>query len=207
MREKVADATLAQKSTATGEERSFEIYNKKFLRIHSRNMRNEIRYDINLAMMEPWPIRHRKISWRWLSLVIVMLALSTALGIYMSLNADNLNYGFWIPLLAGAIFFTLGAIILFIIKSPNVMEFRSRYGGCVLISMFYRKPNNRDFNEFVEQLKNRILGATQQLTIDKSQMLAIELKELRRLTSEGAISDADYARAKDRIFRLHSASG
>lgn len=207
MREKVSDASLMQKSTATGEERSFEIYNRKFLRINSKNMRSEIRYDINLAMMEPWPIRHRNISWRWLGIVLLMLSLSSATGIYMYRNADTLNYGFWVPLLAGAIFFTLGAIILFIIKSPNVMEFRSRYGGCVLISMFYHKPHVREFNEFVEQLKNRILGATQQLTVDKSQMLAIELKELRRLAGEGVIGDADYARAKDRIFRLHSASG
>ncbi len=207
MREKIADATLLQKSTATGEERSFEIYNKKFLRINARTLRNEIRYDINLAMMEPWPIRHRKVAWRWLLPVVFMLVVSTGIGAWMYVHAGNINYGFWIPLMAGALFFTLGAIIMFVIKSPNVMEFRSRYGGCVLISLFYRKPNTREFNEFVEQLKNRILGATQSLDIDKSQMLAIELKELRRLTSEGAIGDSDYARAKDRIFRLHSAAG
>ncbi len=207
MREKIADATLLQKSTATGEERSFEIYNKKFLRINARTLRNEIRYDINLAMMEPWPIRHRKIAWRWLLLVALMLAVSIGIGAWMYAHAGSINYGFWIPLMAGSLFFTLGAIIMFVIKSPNVMEFRSRYGGCVLISLFYRKPNTREFNEFVEQLKNRILGATQSLDIDKSQMLAIELRELRRLTGEGAIRDSDYARAKDRIFRLHSAAG
>ena len=205
MSEKVADAMLEQKNASTGEERRFEIYNKKFLRINSRTLRSYKKYDLNLAMMEPWPVRHRKISWRWFAVATFLTLVTGSVAFYMYYFPDNLNLGLMVPLLAGTIFFTLGAIVIFIFKSPNVTEFRSRYGGCILISLFYKKPNSKTYNAFVQDLKNYILGATQELKIDKQQMLAIELKELRKLTGDGIIADADYSKAKDRIFKLHNA--
>ena len=203
---KVADAILEQKSATTGEERRFEIYNKKFLRVNSRSLRNTKQYDLNLAMMEPWPVRHRKISWRWFAVATILSILSGGIVSYMYAVPGKLDFGLMIPLMAGMIFFTLGAIVMFIYRSPNVMEFRSRYGGCILISLLYKKPNKKTFNTFVQTLKNHILGATQELKVNKQQMLAIELKELRKLASESVIDDTAYSNAKERIFKLHNAS-
>ncbi len=204
---KIADRVLVQKSTATGEERGFEIYNRKYLRVSCRGLRSKRRYDLHLAMLEPWPIRHRRISWRWLGIVLILAAASGGAGWYIYASGRQVDLSLWVPVLAGLVFFTLGALVMFVVHSPNVTEFRSRYGGCVLVSLFYGKPARRQFQEFVEELKNRILAASQELAVDKSQMLAIELKELRRLAGEGAITDADYARAKERIFRLHGSGG
>ena len=91
---------------------------------------------------------------------------------------------------------------MFLYRSPNVVEFRSRYGGCVLISLLHNTPNKKEVDNFAEELKNRILAATHSVNIDQHQMLAIELKELRRLATESILSDMDYVMAKNRIFKM-----
>ncbi len=205
-REKVADCTLVQKSAITGEERSFEIYNRKFLRVNVQHLRHGTKYDLRLGMMEPWPIRHRRISWRSLGVLILALIAGAATTAWFYFNLETVGYSWAVPIIAGLLLLNLGALLVFFLRSPNITEFRSRYGGCVLISLFYNKPDSETFAEFVESLKNRILVASQELAANKSQMLALELKELRRLTSEGIVSDTDYSRAKDRIFKLHGNS-
>jgi hypothetical protein len=201
---KVADCVLAQKSAVTGEQRSFEIYNKKFLRIYTRKLRHKSKYDLRLGMMEPWPIRHRRVSWRWLGILAAMTLSTVVTAGYAYFQRSTVDYGVMVPVLVGLVFFSLATLFVFFVRSPNVTEFRSRYGGCVLISLFYNNPNNKEFSGFVETLKKRILVASQELAANKPQMLALELQELRRLSSEGVVADTDYAKAKDRIFKLHS---
>ena len=92
---------------------------------------------------------------------------------------------------------------MFLYQSPNVIEFKSRYGNCGVLSLLYNKPNKNEFKAFIEEIKLRSLSASQVVTIDKKQMLDIEMNELRRLRDEGIITQHDYAEAKARIIKMN----
>jgi hypothetical protein len=91
---------------------------------------------------------------------------------------------------------------MFLYQSPNVLEFRSRYGGCPLLGILKNRPDKKEFRHFVDELKTRALAASQVVTLDKKQMRDIELKELRRLADIGVLSESDFERARTRMQQL-----
>ncbi|MFV1983704.1 MAG: hypothetical protein ACC657_09220 [Thiohalomonadales bacterium] len=200
---KAIDRLLIQTSNAKSEERIFEVYNKKFMKITIKNLIEEKSYHVNLSMLEPWPIRNRWISYKWLISIIFFVSTTLASGLYLFFSDKTDNISLFVDLGALSILLMLASALRFLYCSPNVIEFKSRFGGIILVSLLYNKPNKKEFSSFVEELKNRILIATQSLKVPREQMLAIELKELRRLASESVFSDDAYAQAKERIFKVH----
>jgi len=200
---KAIDRLLLQTSNAKSEERIFEVYNKKFMKITIKNLIEEKSYHINLSMLEPWPIRKRWISYKWLISIIFFVSTTLASGLYLYISDKTDYISLFVDLGALSILLMLASSLRFLYCSPNVIEFKSRFGGIILVSLLYNKPNKKEFSHFVEELKNRILIATQSLKVPREQMLAIELKELRRLASESVFSDEAYAQAKERIFNVH----
>ena len=200
---KAIDRLLLQTCNAKSEERAFEVYNQKFMKVTIKNLIEEKSYHINLSMLEPWPIRHRLISYKWLASILFFFFTASANAVYLSI-ADSPNYiSLSVDLVALSILLMLASFLRFLYCSPNVTEFRSRFGGIVLVSVLYNKPNKKEYSHFVEELKNRILMATSTLKVPREQMLAIELKELRRLANESVFSDEAYGNAKERIFKVH----
>ena len=200
--EKITNRILRQESKAKGEERTFEIYNDKYLKVVTHSLLGDVKFHINLSMMEPWPVRHRKVSWRWLLALVYFGFSALAYIAYMYYRAEAEVVGRVLPFAVVFVLLALGSLLMFLYRSPNVTEFRSRYGGVCVFSLLYNKPDPDEFKSFVEEIKHRILGASQQVKIDKRQMVAIELKEIRRLQNEGALSAADYEKAKQRILNI-----
>ena len=156
-----------------------------------------------MGMLEPWPSLHRRISWRWL-LGLSYFSLATVIYvIYLSQHSNNETLGQLIPFITLFLVLALAALLMFLYQSPNVMEFRSRYGNCVLIRLLKNQPSKQEFRHFTDELKTRVLAASQVVTFNKKQMLAIELNELRRLTDEGVLLEDEYQRAKDRVMKMH----
>ncbi|MFV2060048.1 MAG: hypothetical protein ACC653_05145 [Gammaproteobacteria bacterium] len=200
---KAIDRLLVQTSNAKSEERIFEVYNKKFMKITVKNLIEEKSYHINLSMLEPWPIRHRWISYKWLFSILFFVSTTAACGLYLTLSNNPDNISLFVDIGALSILLMLASSLRFLYCSPNVMEFKSRFGGIILVSLLHNKPNKKEFSSFVDELKNRILMATSTLKVPREQMLAIELKELRRLANESVFSDEAYGQAKERIFNVH----
>ena len=125
-------------------------------------------------MLAPWPVRHRDISWQWLIAVIYFSVTSLAYILYFIYIQESQKIGNLVPFLVIFLLLSLASIIMFLYKSPNVMEFRSRYGNCAVFSLLYNKPNPKEFKDFVEEIKLRSLTASQHTKINKSQMLNIE---------------------------------
>lgn len=203
MSAKITNRMLYQESRALGEQRSFDIYNDKYIKVMHKGLFGERKYHLNLSMMEPWPVRHRLIAWRWLLALLYSGTTALAFILYVIFNPGMGTLGRLLPIIVIFVLLTLGSLVLFLYRSPNVMEFRSRYGSAVLISLLYKKPDATRFKSFVEEIKQRILAASGQVKIDKKQMLAIEMKEMRRLRDEGVLSREDFQRAKDRLMSLH----
>jgi len=203
MTEKTTNSRLVQRSKAKSETRKFEIFNDKHIQVTTNNLVEEKSFNINLGLLEPWPVRHRKISIAWLS-AVAYFALSTIIYIfYLATNIDGNLLGNLMPLIVVFILLTIASLIMFYYRSPNVTEFRSRYAGCVLIRFLYNKPNQEIFEKFIDEMRARILSASQNIKMDKRRMLVIELKELDRLKKEGVLDTDTLKRAHDRVSSLN----
>jgi hypothetical protein len=171
--QRTVNKTMVQVSRAKGETRKFQIYDDKFIDVTVDNIFGQKNYQLNLCMLEPWPVRNRDVSWRWLMSMIYFGIAAVAYGVYLY-------------------------------RSPNVTEFRSRYCGCVLISLLYANPGKEVFDQFVDELKQRILLASQQVRVDKHRMLINEITKLRRLRNDGIISEREYVAASRRIPNMRA---
>ena len=202
MARKQINRIMVQESRFKGETRRFEIYNDKFIRISIHNVFGDKTYHLNMGMLEPWPILHRRISWRWL-LALGYFGVTTLIyGIYLYLNPTSETIGRLVPFFTVFVLLVMAALLMFLYSSPNVMEFRSRYGNCPLISLLKNRPNKQEFKHFADELKTRVLAASQVVTFNKKQMLEIELKELRRLTDEGILLEHEYLQARQRVTNI-----
>ena len=203
MNEKVHNSSLHQESNARGEKRVFEIYNDKFIKVISTNLVTNNSYHLNLNMLAPWPIRHRTFSWQWLLAVLYFSIATIAYTAYIFYFQESGKLERLLPFVVIFLLLSLAALLMFLYQSPNVIEFKSRYGNCGVLSLLYNKPNKKEFKEFIEEIKLRSLSASQVVKKDKSQMLEIEMDELRRLRNEGVITQHHYADAKARIIQMN----
>lgn len=196
--------TLVQVSRAKGETRTFEIYDDKFLDVTIDNLFGQKNYQLNLCMLEPWPVRNREFSWRWLlSMAYFAIAALTYVA-YLFNHPTSEMLSRLIPFFVIFILLLLASLLMFMYRSPNVTEFRSRYCGCVLISLLFSNPEKETFTQFVDELKQRILASSQAVRIDKHRMLINEITKLRRLRNESIISERDYVAASRRIPNMRA---
>jgi hypothetical protein len=196
--------SMAQVSRAKGEKRTFHIYDDRFLDITIDNIFGQKNYQLNLCMLEPWPVRNRDISWRWLLSIIYFGIAALAYSIYLVNHPDTELLGRLIPFIVVFILLLLASLLMFLYRSPNVTEFRSRYCGCVLVSLLYGNPNREQFDKFVDELKQRILAASQAVRVDKHRMLINEITKLRRLRNDGVITEREYVAASKRIPNMRA---
>ncbi|MFK5913465.1 MAG: hypothetical protein QM484_03750 [Woeseiaceae bacterium] len=203
MNEKKSNSKLLQESSARGEKRTFEIYNNKFIKVVSNSLVTENHYHLNLSMLAPWPVRHRIISWQWILAVLYFSITTLAFSSYVYYFQESSKLEKLLPFIIIFLLLSLASFLIFLYKSPNVTEFKSRYGNCVVLSLMYNKPNKKDFKDFIEEIKLRSLAASQVVKMDKQQMLEIEMDELRRLRNENVINQQRYADAKARIIQIN----
>jgi hypothetical protein len=196
--------SMTQVSRAKGEKRTFHIYDDRFLDVTIDNIFGQKSYQLNLCMLEPWPVRNRDISWRWLLSIIYFGIAALAYSIYLVNHPDTELLGRLIPFIVVFILLLLASLLMFLYRSPNVTEFRSRYCGCVLVSLLYGNPNREQFDKFVDELKQRILAASQAVRVDKHRMLINEITKLRRLRNDGVITEREYVAASKRIPNMRA---
>ncbi|MDH5181927.1 MAG: sulfite exporter TauE/SafE family protein [Gammaproteobacteria bacterium] len=196
---RTTNRVLFQKNQATGEERNFTVYDQKYVEVTRRSLLGEKSFNLNLSILEPWPVRQRYFSWRWLFGTIYFAVAAIAYGVYIFQHPDGDLMGRLIPFVLIFVLLTLGSLVMFLSRSPHVTEFRSRYCGVPLVSLLYNNPNKQEFSTFVEDLKNRIVAASASTRMDKHQMLINEITRLDKLVKENILTEHIYEQAKKRI--------
>ena len=154
-------------------------------------------------MLAPWPVRHRDISWQWLLAVFYFSLPTVTYTAYLFYFQESSKLEKLLPFIVIFLLLSLGSFLMFLYRSPNVTEFKTRYGNCVVLSLLYNNPNKKEFKAFIEEIKLRSLSASQVIKIEKNQMLDIEMNELKRMRNEGVISQHHYADAKARILQIN----
>lgn len=174
-----------------------------YLGVHmTRPDREPLKYQFDLRFADPKPVLVRHVSWTWL-IVAVGLALLGAGAIFASVSAQA-------PLLSvgaagGAIAVLTGAsaVLLFLRRTTESLEFRSAHGGATLVSVIGGVGSTRGGKKFFIELMKTIAGAKRARPQGKPQFLRDEMREHHRLHALGVLSEEEYASSRTRILGAH----
>jgi hypothetical protein len=193
---------FVQNSKMKGELREFTVFND----IHcyqkvTRKHRGKKKFRVNLAYMDPMPQRQYILADSWLFVAAISAVVSFLL-IYVGWFSEmQVNSNIMFILTSLSITFCLLAVLVALLKTQDRLIMHSRFGRAPILEFINNNPDHESFQQFSDMLSRQILLASQRNPASPKEILAQELKELRRLTNESVIPALHYERAKKQIFR------
>ncbi len=190
---------FVQEQKFKGVKRSFKIFNETQLYYTQKSFRHKenTRHRVNLNYVNLTPERECTVAWSWLSTAFATIVWSMLLlyvGLYTQYKAD---YIVIVGVLLGT--FSMLSMLIFYYRTQDKLIFCSHIGKIPLFEVSNHKPGNREFDLFMEKLRQHIKQAQDKLPMH--QRLVGELKDLRRIRDEGRISNEAYESARHTIFR------
>jgi hypothetical protein len=156
------------------------------------------KYRIDLAYLDPKPIRRRNKDWKWLIASLAMSGLGIAIIFGGWIDTASVNF---LGLLVGATVVALMTLLAFFHQSNDKVIFRSQYGKIRIIELINNNPDKARFRSFITKFIVQINKSRTAGNHTAKKFLANELKQLRRLKDESVIPQEAYEKAKKRIFR------
>ena len=197
---KEINATLQQQGQL-GQVREYQIVNGKELRIIQGMGAKQRVYLVHLLALADKSRVRFNIAWGWFYLAMFCLA-----GLVIYLLAKSLfaiNSGITdIAIIAAFILGIVLGLILVMANLSRVRVFYSRHSSIPLFDLYISKPNQQAYKAFLHNLNSHIEKTRSFWKLKLDQQIAGEVRMLRRLASDGVISQRDYDRAKDRLFNI-----
>lgn len=189
----------AQEQKFKGVRRAFKIFNdtQLYYTLKSFRHKDNIKHRINLSYVNIQPERECKVAWKWLSTAVATIVWSMLLlyvGLFTQYKAD---YIVIVGILLGT--FSMISMLIFYYRTQDKLIYRSFVGNIPLFELSNHKPGNKEFDSFMEKLRQHIKLAQDKLSMH--QRLVGELKDLRRIRDEGKISNELYETARNIIFK------
>lgn len=181
----------------------FKVYDDKILSVVDMSLTSTKKYWVQLCHFDPEPVNVRSINFRigLAALVLSLIAyLTVSAGTSFELATLNQHYKS-----IAALLITLSVICLvfMIYTSKNLTVFFT-YHARYPIAMFLKNyPSKSEYNTFVSTLSELVKRARETSIHEKSQDLANELSELRRLKNASIVTENEYDEAKRKIFSHH----
>ena len=193
------NVAFVQEQKFKGVRRTFKIFNDTQLHYTLKSFRHKDnkKHRVNLSYVSNQPERECTVAWRWLSTSFATLVWSMLLlyvGLFTQFKAD---YIVIVGVLLGT--FSMISMLTFYYRTQDKLIYRSFVGNIPLFEVSNHKPGNREFDLFMEKLRQHIKLAQDKLSMH--QRLVGELKDLRRIRDEGKISNEQYESARDIIFK------
>jgi len=160
--------------------------------------RRKYKFRLNLAFLDPRPFRLRNIAWKWLCLSLAFWCSAAAMVIGGWFDASSVMS---LGIFTGVIVAALLTLLSFFYLSHDTVYFRSQFGKIRLFELANNDPNRDEFRKFINQIVVQINKSKAAKGMNQSQLLAAELKELRRLKNEDIVLEESYEKAKRLIFR------
>lgn len=193
--------TLSQRSLFSGERR-FELKDGRYLFVDVKQLKRNKSYQLDLVALEPKSKYRFSINWPWLvAAALVMLVHYFLLQLLPQLfNISLENYAF--PLTLGLTSLAFIFLILFIATSNTERVFVASNTNFPLVRLLVRKPDRKSYHAFLAQLESSIKSVTENIHLDKQQLLAGELRMMRRLTKNDILTEKKYEQIKSRLMKL-----
>ena len=160
--------------------------------------RRKYKFRLNLAHLDPRPFRLRHIVWKWL---YASLALWCGATVFVIAGWFDTSSVVSMGIFTGAIVAALLTLLIFFYLSHDTVYFRSQFGKIRLFELANNNPDKDSFRDFVNKIVVQINKSKAAKGMNQSQLLAAELKELRRLKDENIVPDESYEKAKQLIFK------
>jgi hypothetical protein len=193
--------TLTQKGLFSGERR-FELKDGRYLFVDVKQLKRNKSYQLDLVALEPKSKYRFSINWPWLAAAVaVMLVHYVLLQLLPQLFQINLDdYAF--PLTLGLASLAFIFLIVFVATSSMERVFVASNTNFPLVRLLVRKPDSKAYRAFLAQLENSIKSVSENIQLDKQQLLAGELRMMRRLTKHDIVSEKQYEQIKTRLMKL-----
>lgn len=161
------------------------------------------KYDFDLRFANAKPVIVRHIAWFWLALAASLAALaSCALWMLWPPSASE-----WLkpaPITAvAALLASGGAVLMFLRRTTESLEFTSVHGGVTLVSVTGAIGSAREGKKFFIELIKSINGAKAARPQPPHQFLRDEMREHHRLRELGVLTEDQYETSKSRILSSH----
>lgn len=192
-------ARYQQNILLKGEHR-FEIFNRRFLRIHQQQKKKQQQYALDMVVLNPEACRIEHYTWHWLTacgISSLLFLIFVGLMVY-EFTLDTAIY--LLPLSVLSLWLALIFGLMFFLTSERKQVFSTRYGQVPIAEFQEGKSEPLPLQQFVQAMQASIKHCTAKADFSSQELRAGELKTLRRLVSEGAISEAAYEEAKGRIL-------
>jgi hypothetical protein len=160
--------------------------------------RRKYKFRLDLAYLDPRPFRLRNIVWKWL---YASLALWGLAGAFVFADWFDHSSVTSLGIFTSIIVIALLTLLTFFYVSHDTVYFRSQFGKIRLLELANNNPDKESFRGFVKQIVAQINKSKAAKNMDQSQLLAAELKELRRLKGESIVPEESYEKAKLQIFK------
>lgn len=161
-------------------------------------------YFLDLRLLDPKPLRSRRIAWNWLSVALALLTLSV---LAMAMGPPTLaaflvsdSFGIALVLMLGV----LGALLKFARATTESLRFISEHGAAALIDITGALGSTRRGKRFFVEMIRSIRAAKQARPQPKAPRLRDEMREHHRLRELGVLSEAAYEASKARILKAHA---
>jgi hypothetical protein len=196
--------TFQQRSRLKGVDYEFTIFNdnqcyQKVTRRHG----GKHKFRINLGCLDPQPRREYNLADSWLVFAGIC-AILTFLLVYAGWIRNppvRIDRSLLYILTSFSVSACVISLLLAILKTRDTLVLYSKCGRAPVLELINNNPDHKAFTDFLDDLSRRILLSRKNMSESITQMLALELKELRRLRNEGVILDSQYEAAKQRIFK------
>lgn len=195
---------FVQASDSKGYRAEYEIFNAHYVGVQiGKANKKTLDYTVDLTFLDPTPVRSRNIDWLFLNTALGLLAVTFLLYTYVQASAFPVLESPWFPLLillgAGAFI----AVLIGLHRSSDRILFYSRHGRAPLVDLLNNNPGKNEFQDFLQDLEQRIRQAQEGAYPNTREHLAAELREHRRLKDEAIISVEEYETVKRRILGSH----
>lgn len=192
--EEVVPNTFSAELVQPGVGLRLRIFNGTYLAVESWRGRGE--YWLNLAFLDPAPER------RVHPLARGFVAAPAVLGAVLLIVTFLLGPAWW-KVAAAVITLLLLAVGYAMYRSCEKLVFRTRYGRMPVLRISRHQPDRVRLSAFLARLERAIGTAVAERMTTRSQYLRDEMREHRRLLSQGVLKPHQFEAAKTLILGAH----
>jgi hypothetical protein len=176
------------------------IFNGTYLGVRTGKSGATREYWLNLAFLDPDPVR--QVTRLWPAIAGVTAGFATCVLVaYFRAAAPPPAWS--AALVETALAAVLLALVRSLYRSSLTLVYCTRHGRIPVLRVFRHKPDRRRLRNFIDGMAQAVEKALAERPASRSQYLRDEMREHRRLLAQGVLAPRQFEVAKALILRQH----